>query len=250
MAEGEANRPREEPWRVREGAELRRGFAVRWGWAAGAIIGLAALAGCSGSTSAPGNEASPAAEKKSAVSAANSAASNDPRINLECTAERIQNAPAPFHWSYKKSDSAAGKSDREADITPDSIQGTLVDSSGTRPIHAVRSDAGSWNVAVLMLAGALPASTIALVNNSSATTRTGTEQVNGENAIKYVIDTTRSTPEDAALITNVMGPNGFIKGTAWVTGDGCVVKMLLDTEMHLRDGSVETEHYDAEVTHK
>jgi hypothetical protein len=229
---------------------LRRAFAVRWGLTAAAIIGLVGLAGCTGKASAPSNEASPAAETKSTVSATNSEGSNDPRINLECTSERIQNAPAPFHWSYKKSDSVAGNSDREADIAPDLIQGTLVDSSGTRPIHGVRSDAGSWNVAVLMLAGALPASTIALVNNSSATTRTGTEQVNGENTIKYVIDTTRSTPADAALITNVMGPNGFIKGTAWVTGDGCVVKMLLDTEMHLRDGSVETEHYDAEMTHK
>jgi hypothetical protein len=105
-------------------------------------------------------------------------------------------------------------------------------------------------MAALDLAGPLPASTVALVNNSSATTRAGTEKVNGEDTIKYSIDTTSATPSDASLIKNVMGPGGFIKGTAWVTADGCPVKFVIDQEQHLRNGTVETIHYEEAMTRK
>ena len=174
--------------------------------------------------------------------------SDDPGIDLQCIAGHIQKALAPFHWSYVKNVSPFSNADWEADVSFDSIQGTLVDSSGSRPIQGVRADTGSWNTAVLVLTGPLPASTFALVNNSSATMRAGVENVNDETTVKYSIDTTRDTPADASLIKTVLGPNGFVKGSAWVTDKGCPVKFLLDVEQHLHDGSVQKEHYEANVT--
>ena len=85
------------------------------------------------------------------------------------------------------------KAEWEADITSAAIAGTCVDTSGARTIHGVRSDGTSWHTAVMTLTGPLPASTFALVNNSSATVRAGTENVDGENTIKYTIDTTQAT---------------------------------------------------------
>ena len=180
--------------------------------------------------------------------AATSSSSANPGINLQCAADRIQKASAPFHWSFKKVVPPMTNADWEADVTPDSIAGTLIDSSGTRAVHGVRSDSTSWNTAVLALTGPLPASTFALVNNSSATVRAGSENVNGERTIKYAIDTAQDTTADASLIRSVLGPNGSVKGSAWVTPIGCPIKFILDVEQHNNDGTVQKEHYEANVT--
>ncbi len=210
---------------------------------------LAAVLGCN-SASPGGNQKNPSdiLATVGATSATSSSSSDNPGIDLQCAADRIQKAPTPFHWSFKKVVPPMTNADWEADVTPDSIAGTLIDSSGTRAIHSVRSDSTSWNTAVLVLTGPLPASTFALVNNSSATVRAGSENVNGENTIKYAIDTSLDTPTDASLIRSVLGANGFVKGSAWVTRAGCPVKFVLDVEDHFKDGTVQKEHYEANVT--
>ena len=198
----------------------------------------------------PGKDQKSDAKTLAKVAAASSTSSSsaNPGISLQCAADRIQKAPAPFHWSYKKVVPPMTNADWEADVTPDSIAGTLIDSSGTRVVHGVRSDSTSWNTAVLTLTGPLPASTFALVSNSSATVRAGSETVNGEPAIKYAIDTSQDTPADASLIRSVLGANGSVKGSAWVTRIGCPVKFVLDVEQHDNDGTVQKEHYEANVT--
>ena len=219
-----------------------------WPWGV-ALLGLCALSGCgSGSSGAnPGN----AKEKQAAfVVAPARVASDNPGINLQCDADRIRKAPAPFHWSYGKIVPPLTNADWEADITPDSITGTFMDSSGKRAIHGLRSDGTSWNTAVSLLTAPLPASTFALVTNSPATVRAGPENVNGENTIKYAIDTTRATGGEAGLIKSVLGSNGFIKGAAWVTREGCPVKFVLDVAQHNADGTVRKEHYEANVTQR
>lgn len=212
------------------------------------ILGLAVLASCSHPQATP--NAADGSESPSAKTANAATKSEDPGIDLQCTADSIQKADAPFHWSYKKDDSSAGSTAWEADVTADSIQGTMIDANGTRRIQATRADASAWDNAVLMLSGPLPASTVALVNHSSSTVRIGKGQANGQDAIKYSIDTTRAAPADASLINSVMGQGSSIKGTAWVTGKGCLVKFVLDVEDHMRDGSVEKERYEANVTRK
>lgn len=188
------------------------------------------------------------ASKTAVTSAISSTSGANPGINLQCAADRIQKASAPFHWSYKKVVPPMTNADWEADATPDSIAGTLIDSSGTRAVHGVRSDITGWNTAVLTLTGPLPASTFALVNNSSAIVRDGIENENGQDAIKYTIDTTQATGGETNLIKSVLGASGFIKGTAWVTPQGCPVKFVLNVEQHNNDGTVERQHHEANVT--
>jgi len=207
---------------------------------------LAVALGCNTAPRAGSQKNSPD-ESATAVTVASSR-SDDPGINLQCVADRIRKAPVPFHWSFKKVVPPMTNADWEADVKPDSIAGTMIDSSGARAIHAVRSDSTDWNTAAVTLAGPLPASTFALVNNSSATARAGTENVNGENTIKYAIDTSQDTPADASLIRNVLGTNGFVKGAAWVTRSGCPVKFVLDVEQHDSEGSVQKESYELNVT--
>lgn len=212
---------------------------------AAASLLLAFAFGCNSAPPAGGQKNSPGLPA-AAVTA--SSRNDDSGINLQCAADRIQKAPAPFHWSFKKAVPPMTNADWEADVMPDSIAGTLIDSSGTRAIHGVRSDSTSWNTAVLALTGPLPASTFALVSNSSATVRASAEDVNGEETIKYTIDTSHATSGETALIRNVLGKEGYVKGTAWVTARGCPVKFVLDVEQHNNDGSVQKEHYEANVT--
>ena len=209
---------------------------------------LAIVFGCSVAPAEKNQKSAAKTLSKAAATLATSSSNANPGINLQCAAERIQKAPARFHWSFKKVVPPMTNADWEADITPDSIAGTFIDSSGPRAIRAVRSDSTSWNTAVLALTGPLPASTFALVNHSSATVRSGAENMNGESTIKYVIDTSRDTPADASLIRSVLGANGSVKGAAWVARTGCPVKFVLDVEQHDNDGTVQKEHYEANVT--
>jgi hypothetical protein len=44
------------------------------------------------------------------------------------------------------------------------------------------------------------------------------------------------------------GPGGSEKGDAWVMGDGCPVRLILDDEMHNKNGSLlEKVHYEEEM---
>lgn len=217
------------------------------------LLGLAAatllLGSAFGCNSAPAAKNSTQPPAQTAAAAPAASGSDNPGISLQCAAEHVQKAPAPFHWSFKKVVTPDTNADWEADVTPDAIVGTLIDSSGTRAIHGSRSDQTSWNTAVLILTGPLPASTFSLVDNSSATTRAGAEAANGVNAIKYAIDTSQDTPADASLIRTVLGPGGFVKGAAWVMRDGCPVKFAIDVEQHNKDGSLDDkEHYELNVT--
>jgi hypothetical protein len=77
--------------------------------------------------------------------------------------------------------------------------------------------------------------------------REGAEQVNGYDTIKYSVDTSRG---DAASNAIMLGQGGFIKGNAWVTSDGCPVKMTLDEEIHHSDGSMTKYHIEEAITKK
>ncbi|HKV61828.1 MAG TPA: hypothetical protein VJO16_07945 [Candidatus Acidoferrum sp.] len=213
------------------------------------VLGATSLTlGCNPKPLSADRENSVQARAHASAASATVSGGDNPGIDLQCLAERIQKPSAPFHWSYRKVVPPLINGDWEADISPNSIAGTFVDSAGTRPIRAARLNSTSWNTAVMTLTGPLPASTFALVNNPSATVRAGTENVNGENTIKYVIDTSRDNPSDAALIKNILGANGFIKGSAWVTRAGCPIKFVLNVEEH--HGKMQTEHYEANVTQR
>jgi hypothetical protein len=213
-----------------------------------AVAGLALLA-VSACRSGPASKN--AAEKSGAQSssAATARGSGDPGIDLNCVIDHIQNPPEAFHYSYNKESS--NPVHEEADITPQTIDGSFKNNSASRSFQGVRSDAASWQGAWSSLMGISGmSSAVALVRNSSATVREGPEKVNGYDAIKYSIDTARGTDVEKGLYRTVLGTGGFEKGAAWVTAQGCPVKFVLDSELHPNNGSVETIHYEEAMVRK
>lgn len=210
--------------------------------------GLALVASSACNTSS----ASKNAGDKSAVaakSASSRGVSGEHGIDLNCVMDQIQNPPEAFHYVYNKVSS--NPVHEQADITPQTIDGSFANNSGTRPLHGVRSDAGSWQDAWSGLMGiAGMSSAIALVKNASATVREAPEKVNGYDTVRYSIDTARGNDAEKGLYKSVLGPGGFEKGTAWVIPQGCPVKLVLDSELHSNDGSVETLHYEVAMVRK
>jgi len=191
-------------------------------------------------------------DKREEKSTASAVAKNqsDPGLDLNCVMDHIQNPPEPFHYTYKK-DSADNNLIQEADLTPDTIDGSSKDKYASRAIKGVKSDRESWQLAWMGLTGISGmSSTIALIRNSSATVREGAEKMNGYDATRYSIDTSRGNAAEAGLYRATLGDGGFEKGTVWVNAKGCPVKLSLDVEMHLKNGSVDKEHYEIEMVKK
>jgi hypothetical protein len=188
-------------------------------------------------------------EDKSATTAA-AKTSTDPGIDLNCVIDHIQNPPEAFHYTYKK-DTADDNLIQEADLTPDTIDGSSKNKYASRSLKGVKSDRDSWQAAWTGLTGISGmSSTIAIVNHSSATVREGAEKMKGYDAIRYSIDTARGNTAEAGLYRATLGDGGFEKGMAWVNAQGCPVKLSLDSEMHLKNGSVDKVHYEIEMIKK
>ncbi|HET9803579.1 MAG TPA: hypothetical protein VFP96_10095, partial [Candidatus Acidoferrum sp.] len=76
------------------------------------------------------------------------------------------------------------------------------------------------------------------------------ETMNGYDTTRYSIDTSRGDAAEAGLYRATLGDGGFEKGIAWVTDKGCPVKLSLDSEMHLTNGSVDKVHYEIAMVKK
>jgi hypothetical protein len=213
---------------------------------AAAGLALLAVSACKSGPASKNGEERSGAQPNSAATVRGSA---DPGIDLNCVMDHIQNPPEAFHYSYNKESS--NPVHEEADITPQTIDGSFKNNSASSSLHGVRSDAASWQGAWSGLMGISGmSSAIAIVRNSSATVREGPEKVNGYDAIKYSIDTARGTDVEKGLYRSVLGTGGFEKGTVWVTAKGCPVKLVLDSELHPNSGSVETIHYEEAMIRK
>lgn len=220
-------------------------FLSRWWIYPATSFLLLAASGCNSRSSQ--RKAEEKAAGQNPPSAAQS--TSGPGIDLNCVIDHIQNPPEAFHYSYKKD--GANAVSQEADISPDTIDGSMKNGDFSRTFHGVHSDQQSWQGAWTSLTGISGmSSTIALVNHGSAMVREGTEKMNGYDTIRYSIDTARGNAAEAGLYRSTLGDGGFEKGTAWVTSQGCPVKLSLDSEMHLRDGSVDKIHYEVEMIKK
>ena len=231
------------------------------------FVGIAAVAialslmswfGC---TSKPSSK-TPAEQTADHGSSANrenraAAAKSDanPGIDLNCVYDRLQNPPEAFHYVYKKSYSSALKVDQEGDITPQTIDGfrSLADGA-QQPIHAVRSEQQGWQRALAGLTGISGmSSAISTINHNSAMhLESDGGQVNGYQTIHYSIDTANWDATTRQMLGGfALGPGGLEKGDAWVTATGCPVKLILDDEMHNKDGSLlEKVHYEESMVKK
>ncbi len=203
---------------------------------------LLCLAGCNSKKSA----------KNSESSTTDTTAASTPgyELDLNCVFDSIQKPTEAFHYSYHKAD-PNNPVEQEADVTPQSIDGSSTNSSGTHPVHGVRSDQQSWQTAYSGLMGVSGmSSTIALVRNSSAVQKEGNEQINGYQTVKYSVDTARANSAEKWLYKSTLGDGGYEKGTWWVNDKGCPVKLSLDTEAHHRNGGVDKTHYEIAMVKK
>ena len=189
-------------------------------------------------------------EEETASSPAAAKNSNDFDLDLNCVIESIQKPTEAFHYTYKK-DTEDNNLIQDAEITPDTISGSSKDKYATREIKGVKSDSASWQSAWTGLMGISGmSSTIALVNHSSAMVREGTGKMNGYDAAQYSIDTSRGNAAEAGLYKVTLGEGGFEKGTAWVNAKGCPVQLSLDSEMHLKNGTIAKQHYEIQMVKK
>jgi hypothetical protein len=156
-----------------------------------------------------------------------------PDIDLNCVIDHIQNPPEPFHYTFK--DESDNPWEEEAEVTPQKIDGSFRNNSlpKAQEFHGAPREVFSNLMAIGRLA-----STIALVRGSSAVVREGAEKVNGYDTVKYSIDTARGDAVEQGLYFSVLGKGGFERGTVWVTDKGCPVHLLLDEEMHSKDGGL------------
>jgi hypothetical protein len=177
------------------------------------------------------------------------AANLDPGIDLNCVYDHLQNPPESFHYRYKKD--STNPVHQEADVTPQTIDGFRIQFDGSQqPLHATRADQQSWQGALAGLTGISGmSSTVALINHDSAMQRESDGgQVNGYSTIHYSIDTARFNETERQML---LKPGDFEKGDAWVTSEGCPVKLTLDSELHRNDGSlIEKLHYEEEMVKK
>lgn len=175
---------------------------------------------------------------------------NDFDLDLNCVIESIQKPTEAFHYTYKK-DTEDNNLVQDADVTPDTISGSSKDKYATREIRGVKSDSASWQSAWTGLMGISGmSSTIALVNHSSAMVREGTGKMNGYDAAQYSIDTSRGNSAEAGLYKIALGDGGFEKGTAWVNAKGCPINLSLNSEMHLKNGTMSKQHYEIQMSRK
>ncbi|HEY1242388.1 MAG TPA: hypothetical protein VGF16_17615 [Bryobacteraceae bacterium] len=217
------------------------------------VIGaMVAGSGCSANSNSKTVEkvagGTSAVEKRAAASAG-----AGPGIDLNCIYEHLQKPPESFHYVYKKEPSSGSPVDQEADATPETIDGFRKQPDGTpQPLHAVRADAQSWQAAMAGLTGiAGMSSTIALIRNSAMKRETDGGPLNGYETIHYSIDTARWDATERQILGSTQGPGGFEKGDAWVTAEGCPVKLVLDSEMHKNDGSLlDKIHYEEAMIKK
>jgi hypothetical protein len=181
---------------------------------------------------------------KGAAGAADGAGSH---IDVLCIGDRISNPPESFHYSYKYSD-MAGSAQKDADITPQVMDITIKDKSGSHSFHGVHSNEASWASAVVDLSNlnmTAMSSRLVILNDTSAIIRQGSEPMNGYNTTKYLIDTANASSSDRKKFDFLLGTGSFEKGTAWVPADGCIAKIVLDEAVQI-SGSLKNAHYEIE----
>jgi len=189
------------------------------------LLGVSlALLGCNSSK----NSGTRSTTTQTRSTVANSAA---PDIDLNCVINHIQNPPESFHYSFK--DVSDNPWQEEAEVTPQSIDGTFTNNSvpNTQSFHGTPQE-----VSPNLRAIGRMASLFAIVRSNEV--NEGTEALNGYSTNKLSIDTTRADAAEQGLYKSTLGPGGWAKGTVWVTSQGCPVQMQLDEELHSKDGSV------------
>ena len=207
------------------------------------VLAFVLLSGCNTAPSKTNTSTSESPQK----SLGTAKISPGPDIDLNCVISHIQNPPESFHYVFKVESDNPWK--EEADVTQQVIDGTFSNKSlpAPQPFHGTPREASSNLMAIGRMA-----SLFATVRNTSAVVNEGEETgVNNYNSVKYSIDTARGTAVEQSLYKSILGPGGSEKGNVWVTSQGCPVRIILDEELHAKDGSVlEKAHYEEAMVKK
>jgi len=192
-------------------------------------------------------------------SSSNSNGSNDGsttgasgRIDVNCIGNHVANPPEAFHYSYKTTD-GQDVVDKEADITPQNMEITIQNRTGSHKYRGVRSDEASWDSAVLDLSGdgfTVMSARIAFIKDKTSVSPAGAETMNGYQTTKYSIDTTSANSSDRRSYETLFGSGSYEKGVIWVTADGCPVKLVLDEATQKVNGSFDKSHYEMAMIKK
>ena len=188
---------------------------------------------------------SSSAAKSGDKSSTSGGSSSGGQVDVLCVGDKINNPPEPFHYMYLYAD-ANGSVEDQADITPQTMDITIKDKSGSHNFHGMRSNEGSWDSAVVDLGHLnIPAMSSRLVtlNDTSAIVAQGSEKMNGYDTTKYAIDTGSASSSDRQKFQTLFGSGASEKGTAWMASDGCLAKLSLDEAVQI-NGSLKTAHYD------
>jgi hypothetical protein len=207
------------------------------------LLAFGLLSGCN-STSRKTAHSTSESSQQSLETAKNSAS---PDIDLNCVINHIQNPPESFHYMFKAD--SDNPWNEEADVTPERIDGSFSNNSlpTPQPFHGTPREASSNLMAIGRMA-----SLFATVRNTSAVVNEGGETgVNGYSTVKYSIDTGRAPATEQALYKSILGPAGSERGNVWVTSQGCPVRIVLDEELHAKDGSLlDKVHYEEAMVKK
>ena len=180
----------------------------------------------------------------SAARASSSSSAN--HLDVMCMGDRIDKPTESFHYSFKYADTT-NSLEKQADITPDAMDITISDKSGTHRYHGTRADEASWNSAVVDLSNlsiTAMGARLDSLNGTTAIVNQGAEMANGYGTTKFTVDTSGANSVDKQRYQTLIGFGSFEKGTVWIGDDGCAVKLLLDEGVSQANGKVETRHYE------
>ena len=121
---------------------------LKRGVLAAAGLALLAVSACKSGPASKNTDGKPGAQPNSAATAQGG---GNAGIDLNCVMDHIQKPPEAFHYSYNKESS--NPVHEEADITPQTIDGSFKNNSASSSFHGVRSDANSWQGAWSSLMG-------------------------------------------------------------------------------------------------
>ena len=187
---------------------------------------LTAIVGCNSVSSKPLG-----VSQKMTPTAVNGAG---PDIDLNCVSNHIRNPAESFHYSF--SDQSSNPWKESADVTPQSIDGIFMNNSlpAPQPFHGTPQE-----VSTNLMAIGRMSSLFAVVHGTPAVINEGADKgINGYDTVRFSIDTARATATEQGLFLDVFGKGGSEKGIVWVTAQGCPVKLVLDEELHGKDGSL------------
>jgi hypothetical protein len=206
-----------------------------------ALLAAGSILGCN---SAPSNPVTTTSATPQTVAPATNSSGQD--IDLNCVVRRIQSPPESFHYSF--SDASENAWQEDAEVTPQNIDGSFMNNflPKRQEFHGPPQQVSSNLMAIGRMA-----SIFSTVHMTSAVVSQGPEKKNGYDTVKFSIDTARGNSTEQRLFNSILGPGGFEKGYVWVTSQGCPVQIVLDEELHKKDGSaLGKAHYEEAMTKK